>query len=119
MTVCSPYPPAKIESQTYERIYNPETGVSPNSKRFFEDIGGVYAPFDIVSETKGVYVHGLAQTTGRRFKRAKNKGKRGGKRMAGDPSIRYLVDVKKMHPGLFTMTKEAMEVTQSGSGSES
>ena len=65
----------------------------------------MFTAFDIVSEAKGIYVHGLAQTTGRCFKRAKNKGKRGGKRMAGDPSIKYLAVVKKMHPDLRAMTK--------------
>ena len=57
----------KIASQTYKQIYDPEIGVALNSKQILEDIGGVYTVFDIVSEAKGVYVHGLAQTTGRRL----------------------------------------------------
>ena len=66
-----------------------------------------------------MHTHGLAQTMGGCSKRARNKGKWGDKRTAVDPSIEYLAGVKKVHLDLCPMAKEAMEVTQSGSGSDS
>ena len=87
-----------IASSTYRRIYCPTTGVAPTSKRILEDIEGrVTLAMKVVHAHKGVYVHGLAERTGRRYTRTEAKKKSGGNSVKKDWSKMHLRRTTEMH----------------------
>ena len=71
----------------------------------------MWKAFDIVARAKGVYVHGLAEKTGRRYMKTDQKMGHGGPRTAGDPDVAYLKKTEMMHNelrGLMTAARYGM-----------
>jgi hypothetical protein len=94
----------KEGSRAYLRLYHPETGIAPTSKRIIQDIEGVYVAMVKICEAEGAFVPGLADRAGKRYIADTTGKKSGGARVRGDV---HPLSVDILHTDLREMYDDA------------
>ena len=100
----------KRMSDSYHRLFHPDTGVAPSSSRIMEDVSRVFHSLDLVNESEGCMID-ENNRSGRRYEKYENKQMRsgwGGKRKKNtqdEYSHQLLKSNKAIH-------KDAMEILQ-------